>query len=78
MWAQKNARKSEGLRTFLVSFGSGGWIRTNDLRVMSPTSYQAAPPRINVERYYGVAGNESREIVSVENSVLGFRSTWVM
>jgi len=31
-----------------------------------------------VERYYGVAGNESREIVSVENSVLGFRSTWVM
>ena len=29
--------------------GSGGWIRTNDLRVMSPTSYQAAPPRINVD-----------------------------
>ena len=28
--------------------GSGGWIRTNDLRVMSPTSYQTAPPRINV------------------------------
>ena len=27
-------------------FGSGGWIRTNDLRVMSPTSYQTAPPRI--------------------------------
>ncbi len=26
--------------------GSGGWIRTNDLRVMSPTSYQTAPPRI--------------------------------
>ncbi len=28
------------------SVGSGGWIRTNDLRVMSPTSYQTAPPRI--------------------------------
>ena len=28
-------------------FGSGGWIRTNDLRVMSPTSYQTAPPRGN-------------------------------
>ena len=24
---------------------SGGWIRTSDLRVMSPTSYQAALPR---------------------------------
>ena len=25
---------------------SGGGIRTRDLRVMSPTSYQAAPPRV--------------------------------
>jgi 2,4-dienoyl-CoA reductase-like NADH-dependent reductase (Old Yellow Enzyme family) len=25
--------------------GSGGRIRTDDLRVMSPTSYQTAPPR---------------------------------
>ena len=23
----------------------GGWIRTSDLRVMSPTSYLTAPPR---------------------------------
>ena len=30
--------------------GSGGWIRTNDLRVMSPTSYQTAPPRIKYQR----------------------------
>ena len=28
--------------------GSGGRIRTTDLRVMSPTSYQTAPPRINL------------------------------
>ena len=27
------------------SFGRGGRIRTDDLRVMSPTSYQTAPPR---------------------------------
>ena len=26
-------------------FSSGGGIRTRDLRVMSPTSYQTAPPR---------------------------------
>jgi hypothetical protein len=26
-------------------FGCGGWIRTSDLWVMSPTSYQAALPR---------------------------------
>ena len=29
----------------LFNCGSGGWIWTNDLRVMSPTSYQTAPPR---------------------------------
>jgi hypothetical protein len=28
-----------------VSWDSGGRIRTCDLRVMSPTSYQTAPPR---------------------------------
>jgi hypothetical protein len=30
--------------SFVVG-GSGGGIRTRDLRVMSPTSYQTAPPR---------------------------------
>ncbi len=25
--------------------GSGGWIRTNDLRVMSPTSFHCSTPR---------------------------------
>ena len=29
----------------LVGLDSGGGIRTRDLRVMSPTSYQTAPPR---------------------------------
>ena len=29
-----------------VSLSSGGRIRTCDLRVMSPTSYQTAPPRV--------------------------------
>ncbi len=33
------------LEALLKIIGSGGWIRTNDLRVMSPTSYQTAPPR---------------------------------
>ena len=33
------------MEAILESFGCGGWIRTNDLRVMSPTSYQTAPPR---------------------------------
>ena len=26
-------------------FSSGGWIRTNDLRVMSPTSYLCSTPQ---------------------------------
>ena len=30
----------------LVVIGSGGRIRTYDLWVMSPTSYQTAPPRV--------------------------------
>jgi site-specific DNA recombinase len=29
----------------IVQDGSGGWIRTNDLRVMSPTSYHCSTPR---------------------------------
>ena len=29
-----------------LKVGSGGWIRTNDLWVMSPASYRAAPPRV--------------------------------
>src|SRR5690554_3277687 len=32
----------------LPLYGSGGRIRTYDLRVMSPTSYQTAPPRIKL------------------------------
>ena len=33
------------LQVRVLIIGRGGWIRTNDLRVMSPTSYQTAPPR---------------------------------
>ena len=33
-------------RAFLASkHGSGGWIRTNGLRVMSPTSFHCSTPR---------------------------------
>jgi hypothetical protein len=28
--------------------GSGGWIRTNDLRVMSPTSFHCSTPRCDL------------------------------
>ena len=38
---QKNKSKSKDLDYFYC----GGRIWTNDLRVMSPTSYQTAPPR---------------------------------
>ena len=31
--------------------GSGGRIRTYDLRVMSPTSYRTAPPRDKIFEY---------------------------
>ena len=42
--------------------GSGGWIRTNDLRVMSPTSYQTAPPR------GALGGEDSRRRPEVKDS----------
>ena len=29
----------------IIQLGSGGWIRTNDLRVMSPTSFHCSTPR---------------------------------
>ena len=38
--------------SLFVHFGCGGWIWTNDLRVMSPTSYQAALLR----DIYGASG----------------------
>src|SRR5215213_1532736 len=44
---QKAARRRRG------SGNSGGGIRTRDLRVMSPTSYQAAPPRVKDEQSNG-------------------------
>ncbi len=31
--------------TLCLDFGSGGWTRTNDLRVMSPTSCHCSTPR---------------------------------
>ena len=34
----------KGLVNRQVLLGSGGWIRTNDLRVMSPTSYLCSTP----------------------------------
>ena len=49
---QEKASRSILQRGFFASKdGSGGPIRTDDLWVMSPTSYQAAPPR-NVNQYY--------------------------
>jgi hypothetical protein len=41
-------QEKKALTTFvkaLILFGSGERIRTSDLWVMSPTSYQTAPPR---------------------------------
>ena len=42
------ARDNFCMTKSMAKIGSGGPIRTDDLWVMSPTSYQAAPPR-NVE-----------------------------
>jgi hypothetical protein len=47
---QKNEVIKKGLdiesNPLILLYGSGDRIRTCDLRVMSPTSYQTAPPRI--------------------------------
>jgi hypothetical protein len=44
------------LQAALDPANSGGGIRTRDLRVMSPTSYQTAPPRIEDTKYRGGPG----------------------
>ena len=36
-------------------FGSGGWIRTNDLRVMSPTSYLCSTPHSIISSWKSAA-----------------------
>ena len=38
--------------------GSGGRIRTSDLRVMSPASYQTAPPRVTNNNYIEIYQNK--------------------
>jgi hypothetical protein len=43
--------------------GSGSWIRTNDLRVMSPTSYHCSIPRRFVVSYSKLTRSGSREEV---------------
>ena len=45
-----NVAKAPPLWRRFTSFNSGGRIRTCDLRVMSPTSYQTAPPRNRTEK----------------------------
>jgi hypothetical protein len=45
---RKETGKEKGLsrieKPFVNSIGSGGWTRTNDLRVMSPTSCHCSTP----------------------------------
>ena len=43
LWYYLKAKSQNSLP--LIKCGCGGWIWTNDLRVMSPTSYHAAPLR---------------------------------
>ena len=49
--------------TFSI-YGSGGRIRTYDLRVMSPTSYQTAPPRIKTGCLSGYPDQRARMLRS--------------
>ena len=54
-WNRKYLRSTEYniWKKTLQESGCGGRIWTDDLRVMSPTSYQAAPPRVRKRgKYY--------------------------
>ena len=48
-----------------VSKGSGGWIRTTDLRVMSPTSCHCSTPRRSGARYQvsGFCSPDTRHLI---------------
>ena len=67
----KRRRTGRGARALRV-IHSGGGIRTRDLRVMSPTSYQAAPPRgqtyqraVFEARYASIGGWHPRSLRGV-------------
>ena len=63
-----DGKGSGGSLTLFI--GSGGWIRTSDLWVMSPTSYQTAPPR-TVSSYLNL-------ILSVEGVIVKRYETQVL
>ena len=50
---RNNTKKGQILR--LVPFSSGGWTRTNDLRVMSPTSYHLLYPAMFEDTKVGIS-----------------------
>ena len=52
-------------------FGCGGWIWTNDLRVMSPTSYLTAPHRVIHFKYYNIIAH-IEAFVNRKNKKNGF------
>ena len=59
-------------------FGCGGWIWTNDLRVMSPTSYQAAPLRDIKYKWRRKRDSNPRAVSDLPVFKTGpFNQTWV-
>src|SRR5262245_31304230 len=48
------------------SASSGGGIRTRDLRVMSPTSYQTAPPRVGTDDFSSPSKGLARALAGEE------------
>ena len=58
-------------------FGCGSRIRTYDLRVMSPTSYLAAPSRVNYKEDVGFEPTHAFTRLTVFKTV-PFSRTWVI
>ena len=45
IWTNRKGKATLEVTLPSEFLGSGGWIRTNDLRVMSPTSFHCSTPR---------------------------------
>src|SRR5262249_10291835 len=60
-----NRKNREG-RVCGPFWSSGGGIRTRDLRVMSPTSYQTAPPRVGTDDFSSPSKGLARALAGEE------------
>ena len=74
---RSSAWQADVITATLRNHGCGSWIWTNDLRVMSPTSYQTAPSR-DITKWRRKRDSNPRAVSDLPVFKTGpFNQTWV-